>query len=141
MITAHIVVSISQFRPLGGIFPISAKLEARPPVPGVSVSNGTIIIKGTQPVTLIFQMPDTAFVFIGVAFDADTPDADVGAEEFPRVTINRTASSNGPANSLIVHDANRPEDSGKGYSYVILVQRRATGEIGIIDPVIKNEDI
>jgi len=141
MITAHIVVTITQFRPLGGIFPISTTLEARPPIPGVSISNGTIIVKGKEPVTLIFHMPDLAFVFIGVAFDADTPDSDVGADEFPRVTINRSANHHGPTNSLVVHDANRPEDAGKSYSYVILVQRRATSEIGIVDPVIKNDDI
>jgi hypothetical protein len=38
-----------------------------------------------------------------------------------------------------VVDANKPQNLGREYSYVLLVQNVATAEIGIIDPGMVNE--
>ncbi|AOS45669.1 hypothetical protein Verru16b_02754 [Lacunisphaera limnophila] len=123
------------------MFPISAIFTIPNPVPGISVSNGNVIVRGNAPVNLVFQIANTAFVFIGAAFDSEAPDTDVGAFEFPVITINRSPASNLPPNCLSVVDANRQQDKGKSYSYVLLVQNTATGEIGLIDPAIRNDPI
>jgi hypothetical protein len=139
MTTAIIKVAIKQFRPIGGIFPITYVMTLPKPVPGVTISNGTIIIRSSKPVTLAFQLTSPAFVFVGAAFDSNTAKPDVGALEFPMVAINRSPANGLPANCLSVVDANNPKNFGKEYSYVLLVQNSATAEIGIIDPNIINE--
>ena len=139
MITALINVTVTQFRPLGGVFPISTVMALAAPPPGVTIRDGTIVVKGTDPVTLIFKLAGSAYVFVGAAFDANTTGADVGTLEFPTVTINRSPAANQPANSLSVVDANLAQNLNKGYSYVLLVQNAATAEIGLIDPMIINE--
>lgn len=134
MTTATLNIAITQFRPLGSVFPISYVLTQAQPVPGVRVTNGNIVISSTGPVNLIFQISGRAHVFTGVAFDTTEPETDVGALEFPVVTINRS-----PANTLSVIDANLPQNINKAYSYVLLVQSADSGEIGIIDPMIITE--
>lgn len=139
LVSAIIKVTITQFRPLGGVFPISAVIAMPNPVPGVTVTNGNVVVKTDSPTNLIFQLGDPAFVFIGAAFDTKAPDTDVGAIEFPVVTINRSPGTNLPPNCLSVLDANLQRNLDKSYSYVLLVQDTTTGEIGIIDPAIINE--
>lgn len=139
MITATINVTITQFRPVGGVFPISTVMALAEPTPGVTIRDGTIVVKCTDPVTLVFRLGTANYVFVGAAFDANTAGADVGALEFPTITINRSPGANQPANSLSVVDANLKRSQNKGYSYVLLVQNVATAEIGIIDPMIINE--
>jgi hypothetical protein len=139
MPSANILITITQFRPIGGVFPISAVFTMPNPLPGVTVSNGDIIVNSRAPVNLTFQIADPAYVFIGAAFDTKEPDTDVGAFEFPTITINRSPASNLPPNCLSVTDANLQRNANKGYSYVLLVQSTATGEIGLIDPMIINE--
>lgn len=138
-VSAVIQVTITQFRPLGGVFPISAVIASPNPTPGVTVVNGNIVVKTDSPTNLIFQLGDPAYVFIGAAFDTKTPDTDVGAFEFPVVTINRSPAGNLPPNCISVKDANLPQNYDKSYSYVLLVQNTVTGEIGIIDPNIIGE--
>lgn len=139
MITSLINVAITQFRPLGGVFPISCVFAQNQPVPGINVSNGNIVVKTSGPVNLVFQIADPVYVFVGAAFDTKTPDTDVGALEFPVVTINRSPASNLPPNCISIVDANLQQNLDKGYSYVLLVQSTATGEIGLIDPMIISE--
>jgi len=139
MITSIINVAITQFRPLGGVFPISCTFTQDQATKGITISGENIIITADGPVNLIFQIGDPAYVFTGAAFDTTSPDTDVGSFEFPLVTINRSPTSNMPPNCLSIVDANLPENINKAYSYVLLVQSAVTGEIGLIDPMIITE--
>lgn len=139
MITANLKIDILQFRPLGGVFPITATFSLIDTGPDVKVVEGNIFVTEKEPVSLVFQLSNPAFVFVGVAFDAQTPDSDVGATEFPTVTINRLATGHPPRNSLTVLDANNPANKNKRYTYALLIQKKSTGEIGLIDPIIIND--
>lgn len=139
MTTALISIAITQFRPLGGVFPISCLMTQPQTTPGVTVVDGNVVITTTGPVNLIFQLGDPAYVFTGAAFDTKVPDTDVGTLEFPLVTINRSPANSLPANCLSIIDANLPQNINRAYSYVLLVQSTVTGEIGIIDPMIITE--
>jgi len=139
MITAIINVTINQFRPLGGVFPVTAAMELVAPVPGVVFNNGNIVIRTKDPVTLVFQLTGPDFVFVGTAFNTDEPAVDLGVDEFPTVKINRTPTRGLLPNSLSVVDANLQKSDGNDYSYVLLIQSTRTGEIGMIDPTVSNE--
>jgi hypothetical protein len=130
-----LAVTVTQFRPIGGIFPISATYKVVSASPGVSVFGATIVIKGSQPAKLVFQLTDKNHVFVGATFDATGATPDVGTTEFPSIVIDRTATGN----TLTIIDANDPQNIGKAYSYVLLVQSALTAEIGLIDPNIIND--
>lgn len=134
---ATLSVNIQQFRPLGGVFPISALFSIVTASPGVQVQGGNIVITSNQPATLVFQLVTPGFVFVGATFDSSNAGTDVGSTEFPSIRIDRTSAGN----SLTVTDSNIAQDVNKAYDYVLLVQNSATGEIGIIDPAIITEPI
>jgi hypothetical protein len=133
--TVILAVSVNQFRALGGVFPISATYKVVSSPPNVKIIGGNVIVKSDQPATLIFQLTDKNYVFVGATFNANGTTPDVGPTEFPSVTIDRSAAGN----KLTIIDANDPQNRGKAYSYVLLVQNTATAEIGLIDPQIINE--
>ncbi len=134
-------ITINKFRPLGGAFPVSAHMVPSPNNPKcITIHGENITVKCKEPVQLIFQLPNPAlnqgFVLIGVAFAANSPSVTVGLHTFPTVLINRL-----PDNStLTVTDQPQNLGTPQRYDYVILVQSVATGEIGIIDPDIENDD-
>ncbi len=130
-----LAVTVTQFRPIGGIFPISATYKVVSASPGVSVFGATIVVKGSQPAKLVFQLTDKNYVFVGATFDANGTTPDVGTTEFPAIIIDRTSAGN----SLTITDANDPSNLGKVYGYVLLVQNTLTAEIGLIDPNIIND--
>lgn len=129
---ATLAVTIKQFRPLGGVFPISYSMGIIEASPGITVNDANIIIPGEQPTVITFKLTTPGFVFVGASFDADVDGTDVGSDEFPSITIDRSAAGS----SLTINDANLAQDVGVAYSYILLVQNASSGEIGIIDPMI-----
>jgi hypothetical protein len=134
-ITVNLTVNITQFRALGGVFPVSATYTASSTSPNVKVIAGNIIIKSRERTIMVFQLPVPDYVFVGATFDAPEAGVDVGITEFPQISIDRTAMGN----SLTITDVNNPANANKAYSYVLLVQSTSTGEIGLIDPMIVND--
>jgi hypothetical protein len=131
---ATVNVSIQQFRPLGGIFPITATFQLDPSTPPVfELSGKSIIVRTMTPTSITFQLADSNYVLLGVAFEADgTATPSSGRAQFPQITIQRTQKGS----SLQVQDQGTTPTP---YSYLLLVQQIATGEIGVIDPSIENE--
>lgn len=129
-------VTITQFRTLGGVFPTSATYAVISAPPNVKIIGGNILIKASQPVTVIFKLSNAAFVFVGATFAAPGQPGDVGITEFPAIAIDRTPAGN----SLAITDLNRPENLNKPYNYVLFLQNIATGDIGMIDPIMVNEN-
>ncbi len=129
-LTATLSVTINQFRPLGGVFPISYTMSLVQASSGITASGADITITSSQPANLTFQIATAGYIFVGATVDADTAGTDVGSCEFPDVSITRAASGS----SLTLDDANLSNDQGTIYNYILLVQNTATGEIGIIDP-------
>lgn len=133
--SATIAVSIDQFRPLGSVFPITATYSVLTASPNIKVKGGYIAIIGSQAATLTFQLTEPGYVFVGATFDAVAAKAQVGTVEFPNITINRTPGGN----TLSILDANLGKDAGTAYNYILLVQDTSTGDIGLIDPIIRDD--
>ncbi len=140
LLTATFNITIHAFRPLGGVFPISASMDPAPDnPPSITISEKNITVKGKAPAQLIFNLqnppPGPGYVLLGVAFAANQAGTTVGMHTFPTILINRQPTSS----SMTVTD--QPQPVGKQqYDYVIMVQSIATGEIGIIDPSIGNKE-
>lgn len=141
MLSASFTIAINMFRPLGGVFPISASITPAPGNPKcVTISGKNIEVCSNAPVQLTFELPNPGpgpgHVLLGVAFAANQVDPTVGMHTFPTILINRQ----GPANISTMTVTDQPQSVGKQhYGYVILVQSIATGEIGMIDPDITNK--
>lgn len=132
---ATVNVAIQQFRPLGGIFPITATFALDPstPQPLFELRGKSIIVHTMAPTSITFQLNDPNYVLLGVAFEADgTATPSSGRGQFPQITIQRSPGGS----SLQVQDQGTTQNP---YSYLLLVQQVATGEIGLIDPSIENE--
>lgn len=135
LLSATFTLSINKFRPMGGVFPISASMEPDPKnPPSITIKKKDIEVKGKDPVELIFALPDPQYALLGVAFAANSSSVSVGMHTFPSVLINRQPSGT----TMTVTD--QPQPTGlQLYDYVILVQSVATGEIGLIDPSVRNK--
>jgi len=149
MYSATILVSIKKFVPMKGIYGHSPSITAviapprdisPPPHPKKPVFTGDgQFIKVTVPknyageVELIYQLPDPRYVLLGAAFKS--PKGGVGRMEFRGVALSRD-----PYGSQMVVTDTCDESSNKiNFSYVILVQEVATGNIGLIDPDVETE--
>lgn len=142
MYTATVQLTINQFVPMNGIVKQSPSIGATiaapvntSPQPQTQVFSGdgqTITItvpKGYEgKVSLTYQLPDPNYVLLGFAFDA--PDGDPGCLQFPGIEIERDPTG-GDATVICSCD---PDYNNVDYSYVILVQEVASGNIGLIDP-------
>ncbi len=139
MPTGTFNITINKFRPLGGVFPISATMLPATDNPKfITIHGKNITVKGKTPVKLVFCLanadPATGFAILGVAFGANSSSVTVGMHTFPTIIIDRSPT----CSTMTVAD--HPQDVGvQHYDYVILVQSVATGEIGIIDPAMVND--
>ena len=152
MYTANVLISIQDFVPMNGILGQSSTIVAtiapprdtsayppQPPAKPVFSGDGESIVV-TVPsgylgaVQLTYQLPDPKYVLLGLAFDG--PNGGVGRLEFRSVAINRDVYGS----QLTVTDACMNVCVGIDYTYVILVQEVASGNIGLIDPGIENEN-
>lgn len=150
MYTATTQITIQQFVPMNGIVgespciaaTISPPLNTSPQPSGqkVPVFTGdgesitvTVPKDYTGSVQLTYQLFDSRYVLLGLAFE--TPGEDAGLTEFSTLAINRDTTSS----QIVVTDDCIPEMTGVHYGYVILVQEAATGAIGLIDPEIDTE--
>lgn len=159
--TAVIDVTIDQFRPMGGIFPCFATFAFAPgqtPVPndpdsiyftleGQPDSQATLTldvnnfaVDTPSTVAIVFRLADWNYVFLGIAWASS--DNSVGRLTFPQTSIQNLPPADPlPPSSLmtVVDDPTADANSSGYYRYLILVQNAATGEIGMIDPSIKNK--
>lgn len=147
MYTATVLLTIEKFVPMSGIYGQSPSIVAKigepnditpNPNPNTFTGDGksiTITVpKGYDgSVQIIYQLPDPAYVLLGVAFKG--PNGGVGREEFRTVGINRDDYGS----VMVVTDECMNEAYGVTYSYVILVQEVSTANIGLIDPDVTTE--
>jgi len=144
-LTDSLTISIETFRPLGGVFPITATFI---PSPGV-VQEYPISVDGTNitvspppgaPVQLEFRLFDPNHILLGVAFATDSAVAPAGQSTFPEIEIKRMISPEGiPGGSRMIITDDPQGVRPQIFNYVILVQSVRTAEIGIIDPRIIND--
>lgn len=160
--TAVVDVTIQQFRPMGGIFPCFADFAlapGQPPVPGdtdsiyftvagqpdldatLTLDVNSFAIDAPSKVAIVFRMEDWNYIFLGVAWASS--DNSVGRLTFPNMAIqNLPPPQDGAAPyslMTVVDDPTADTNSDHYYRYIILVQNAVTGEIGMIDPSIKNK--
>lgn len=143
--TDTLAITITKFRPLGGVFPISATMSLPPgvtqdfpiQVDGTNITMG--VHEGTR-VQLVFHLLDPDHILLGVAFATDSSVAPAGQTTFPDIEVTRTISTQGiPIGSRMILTDSPQATTAQSFDYVILVQSVRTGEIGIIDPRIIND--
>ncbi|MBI2510426.1 MAG: hypothetical protein HYV96_00475 [Opitutae bacterium] len=147
MYTATVQLTINQFVPMNGTIAESPSIDAtiaapintspQPQTPVFSGDGEQIVI--TVPagydgsVCLTYQLPSSDYVLIGFSFV--NPNGGAGRLQFPGVEVERDPTG-GQATVICSCD---PDYYNIDYSYVILVQEVATGNIGLIDPEIEIE--
>lgn len=143
--TDSVTINIEKFRPLGGVFPISATMVLTPGVTQdfpitIDGTNITVEPPAGVPVQLEFRLLDPNHILLGVAFATDSTIAPAGQTTFPDIDIQRMVSPEGvPAGSRMIVIDNPQGTTPQIFNYVILVQSVTSGEIGIIDPRIVND--
>jgi hypothetical protein len=147
MYTATVQLAITRFVPMLGIIGKSPCTKAKmlPPVntspqPQTPVFSGNgkslkvRVPKGYDgAVVITYQLPDPNYVMVGIAYEPIK--GGVGRHEFRSVGISRDDFGS----QMAVTDSCLPDYMKVLYSYVILVQHVATGNIGAIDPEIETD--
>ena len=151
--TGALTVTVTQFRSLGAITPLQAKIGGwtgfempgkmpmPQPEPTLTLTDDNVTITSQYPIRLIFNMPDPRYVFSGVAWEAVVVNH-VGENTFPDVLLLRTGCMPEPyghlvpAGSCLIITDNAQEPGN--YNYVLLIQDVETGEIGMLDPGMDN---
>jgi hypothetical protein len=150
MYSATVLLTIREFVPMTGVYGQSPSIDAviappqnisPPPQPTTPVFSGdgqsitiTVPRNYSGSVELIYQLPDPRYVLLGAAFKA--PNGDVGRQEFRDITVDRDTVNS----QMTVTDACDSQFFNVDFSYVILVQEVATGNIGLIDPDVETEN-
>ena len=148
MYTSTVLLAVEEFVPMTGVFGQSPALMANispprdtsalpAPQPVFTGDGETIIVtvpnKYAGTVEITYQLPDPRYVLLGLAFKG--ANGGVGRVEFRSVSIKRDVYGS----QMTVADACLDRYNGVEFTYVILVQEVATGNIGLIDPGIENE--
>jgi hypothetical protein len=90
----------------------------------------------TPKVFIYFKLQDPAHVIVGLAFEPNQSGELAGRREFPGISITR----NQTLTTLGVEDEYMSvTGEGSSFPFVIVIQQVSTGDIGIIDPLIRNE--
>jgi hypothetical protein len=150
MYSATVLLTVQKFVPMNGVVGQSPSITAviappkdisPPPYPKTPVFSGdgqsiTITVpKGYEGlVQLIYQLPDPRYVMLGAAFQG--PNTSAGELEFRDIDLNRDLTGS----QMVVTDSCDPQFDGVEFSYVILIQEVATGNIGLIDPGVETEE-
>jgi hypothetical protein len=135
MLTATITITINEYRPLGSVFPICAKMTM-PKTHGINFDGESIIVNEQAPTELTFKIPSNKYVLLGISFAANQRKkgrTNLGQGEFPKISITRSFKT---GSSLTVLDEN---ETTIPFNYVLLVQSASDGSIGVIDPTIRYE--
>ncbi|WP_438480970.1 hypothetical protein [Oleiharenicola lentus] len=153
--TGMLTVTVTQFRSLGALTELQATLSdwtgfytapgvpmPQPP-PTLTLSDNDVAISSTGPIRLIFNLPDPRYVLLGVAWQADVRQNNVGEKTFPSVFIERDACvdasfKSGLSSGTFLTITDNAQNPGY-YEYVLLIQDVSTGEIGMFDPGMDNE--
>lgn len=151
--TGVLTVTVTQFRSLGAITELQATLSGwtgfhtpgnvpmpQPP-PTLTMTGDNVTISSEYPVRLIYNLPDSRYLLVGIAWKADVTNS-VGEVTFPDVLVRRNCNVPDPykpdvpgGSCLTVTD--NAQDPGN-YNYVLLIQEVSTGEIGFYDPGMDN---
>ena len=150
MYTATVLLNITAFVPMSGHVSASPSISAviapphdtspppPPPQPVFSGNGESIVItvpRGyTGAVQLTYQLPDTRYVLLGAAYRG--PHGGVGRVLFPALSVSRDPYGS----QMTVTDSCANGFNNLDFSYVILVQEVTSGNIGLIDPDIKNNN-
>lgn len=143
MYTATVQLTIKEFIPMNGVIDQSPSISAiiAPPVntspqPQTDVFSGdgqsitvTVPKHYRGSVGLTYQLPTTDYVLLGLSFKSLLLSAS-GQTEFPEIAIDRDPTG---GQLGVVTEC---DPSTSGFSYVILIQEVASGNIGLIDPVV-----
>lgn len=150
MYTATVLLVVKEFVPMNGVTGESSSIAAiisppkdtSPPSPvsgQVFSGDGESLVVTTPKgyagsVQLTYQLPDPRYALLGIAFK--NPNGGVGRVEFRSVGISRDIYGS----QMTVTDSCVNPLDGVDYTYVILVQEVASGNIGLIDPDWENEN-
>lgn len=134
-------IEVIKFRPLGSVMTTTIKMNRidETAEPTIKTEGDYVIEVGlsdasdSSEVLLQFVMDSTKHLLLGIAFSNKefAGPNNVGQEEFPRVDIDTVDQHR-------VMTVTNKRSTKASYDYIILLQEVATGQIGIIDPEVRN---